>query len=201
MSATKFSFQGWGIVIYSTLVISVMFALILLIRGIDEQSMRVAIRATARTSCIIFVSAFAASGLQRIQSNKVTVWLVRNRRYLGISLAVSHAFHAIAIVGLIVVTSGSAYKSDPGGNLGYLFIIAMTVTSFNSTASWLGERAWKILHVVGMYYLWLAFTYAFSIKLEHSKFIYLPFLILLVLALIVRFIGRSRRRKIVSQSN
>ncbi len=64
----------------------------------------------------------------------------------------------------------------------------MTATSFERTTAWLNrlhQRAWKILHTVGMYYLWLAFTYAFSTNLAKSM-LYLPFVILLVLAMMLR---------------
>jgi hypothetical protein len=53
-------------------------ALILLFNGVDEESMRIAIRATARTSCILFVSAFLASSLRKIWSNKLSIWLQKN---------------------------------------------------------------------------------------------------------------------------
>jgi methionine sulfoxide reductase heme-binding subunit len=195
MKVTRLRFQKWKIVTYSTIAIAIMFALILLIHGIDEQGMRVEIRATARTSCILFVGTFIASALHRILSNRITTWLVKNRPYLGISFAISHVFHALAIIGLIVVTSGEAYKSDLGGNLGYLFIVAITATWFNPTASWMGERACQILQAVGMYYLWLAFTYAFSLKLDQSLFIYLPFFISLVLAMVLRLIALAIPRK------
>jgi hypothetical protein len=191
--------QKWEIVGFSTLAIATILALILLFNGVDEESMRIAIRATARTSCILFVSAFLASSLRKIWSNQLSIWLQKNRRYLGVSFAVSHGFHALAIIGLAIVTPHTAVHTDHGGNLGYLFIIAMTATSFDRTARLLSPNAWKILHTVGLYYLWLALTYAFSLRLidNRSMFIYLPFVMLLVLAMIVRIIASrvSRNKK------
>lgn len=75
-----------------------------------------------------------------------------------------------------------------GGNLGCLFIIAMTITSFPTPASVLGDRGWRILHTVGMYYLWLAFIYSFSKRLDESMLIYLPFISLLTIAIALRLI-------------
>jgi len=195
MTETKLRWQGWHIVGWSTLVIGIMFVLILLIHGINEQGMRVAIRATARTSCLLFLSAFVASTLRRIWSSKLTEWLRTNRRYLGVSFAVSHAYHALAIIGLAIATAEDAVQTDHGGNLGYFLIIAMTATSFRSTAAWLGHRAWQILHTVGMYYLWLAFTYAFSLRLNESILIYTPFVGLLILAMMLRLIALKFRRR------
>jgi len=50
MKGTKFAFEGWSIVGLSALIVGIMLAVIWLIHGVDEQGMRMAIRATARTS-------------------------------------------------------------------------------------------------------------------------------------------------------
>jgi hypothetical protein len=194
MLKTQLIPQKWTIVACSTLAIAAMLSLILLFNGIQEESMRIAIRATARTSCILFVSAFIASSLRKIWSSKLSTWLLKNRRYLGLSFAVSHGFHALAIIGLAIITPQDAVTTDHGGNLGYFFIIAMTATSFERTAKLLSPNAWKILHTVGMYYLWLALTYAFSMTLLEDKplYIYLPFITLLVLAMTIRLAPKTR---------
>ncbi len=59
----------------------------------------------------------------------------------------------------------------------------MTISSFSYPASFLGNRGWKILHTVGMYYLWLAFIVSFSKRLTESIVIYLPFVSLLIVAI------------------
>lgn len=92
---TIFPIRRWQIVKCSTILIAIALCLILLIKGINETSFRIAIRFTARTSCILFLLAFTASSLRRIQSNPLTNWLVTNRRYLGLSMAISHGFHAL----------------------------------------------------------------------------------------------------------
>jgi methionine sulfoxide reductase heme-binding subunit len=187
--------KGWNIVGWSTIAIAVIFALILIVHGINEQSMRMAIRLTARTSCVLFLLAFCASSLRRFKSNQLTQWLLRNRRYLGVSMAVSHGFHAIAIISVAMLSTGEITADNHGGNLGYLFIIAMTITSFRRPASLLGDRNWQILHTVGMYYLWLAFTVTFSEKLNESMFIYPLFVSLLIIAIALRLIVPIVSRK------
>lgn len=182
------NFQGWNLVRNSTIIIISLLILILIFHGFNEQSMRIAIRLTARTSCVLFLLAFSASSLRRIKSNKLTQWLLRNRRYLGLSMAVSHGFHAIAIIGVAMLSTGEIMTDNHGGNLGYLFIIAMTISSFSYPASFLGNRGWKILHTVGMYYLWLAFIVSFSKRLKESMVIYLPFVSLLIMAITLRLI-------------
>lgn len=180
--------QRWQIVQWSTIIIGTAFGLILIFQGVNEASWRMAIRLTARTSCILFLLAFCASALRRFKATKLTNWLLRNRRYLGLSMAVSHGFHAVAIAGVAILTSENMVRDNHGANLGYLFIILMTITSFERPAALLGRRNWRILHTVGMYYLWLSFTYAFSERLHESWLIYIPFVALLLLGLGLRLI-------------
>ena len=196
MKTMRYPLRRWNIVGWTTLIIAVIFLGILIVQGINEQSMRIAIRLTARTSCLLFVCAFIASPLRYFWSNKITKWLRVNRRYLGVAMAISHGFHAIAIIGLAILTADPSLSNNHGGNLGYFFIIAMTATSFPSTAALLGNQNWKILHTVGMYYLWLAFIYAFSHCLEESMLIYLPFVSLLAIALLLRLIMPLSKLKI-----
>jgi methionine sulfoxide reductase heme-binding subunit len=188
MKTNRLTPQGWNIVGYSASIVTLLLLLILVVHGIDEEAMRIAIRTTARTSCLLFICAFLASTLRQIKVARLTQWFVRNRRYLGLSLAVSHGFHALAIVGLALLAAEGTVSTDSGGNLGYFFIVAMTATSFPKTADFIGDRFWKILHTVGMYYLWLAFTYSFGHRLASgsSIAIYLPFTALLIVALILR---------------
>ena len=187
--------QKWQLVKYSTIFIASAFAFILLANGINESSFRIAIRFTARSSCILFLAAFCASSLRKLNPNTATNWLLSNRRYLGLSMAISHGFHAIAIAGVAILTSENMVRDNHGANLGYLFIILMTITSFKRPAAILGRRNWKILHTIGMYYLWLSFTVAFSERLHESWLFYLPVVTLLILALVLRLIPLRKKLK------
>lgn len=198
MKGTKFTLERWSIVGFSALTVGMMFAVILLIYGVDEPAMRVVIRSTARTSCILFLIAFVAAALCRLRSNKFTQWLLKNRRYFGLSVAVSHTYHAIAIGGLWWVTSGMSPQFEPLAILGYVFLFAMAVTSFDRPAAWIGKRAWKILHNAGMHYFWLAFTLEFGTKIFKSPIVYLPLTLLLVAAMILRLVSPRMQRKLVA---
>ena len=97
----------------------------------------------------------------------------------------------MAIIGLAILAYDPYLANSHGGNLGYFFIITMAFTSFKTTATFLGERGWKILHTVGMYYLWLAFIYTFSSRISESIAIYLPFILLLAVAMLFRLAALS----------
>jgi methionine sulfoxide reductase heme-binding subunit len=181
-----FPIQKWQIVQGSTLIIATVFALILLDQGLKEDSFRLLIRFTARSSCILFLLAFIASVGQKLKPSQVSQWLLQNRRYLGLSMAISHGFHAVAITGVAVLTSENMVRDNFSANLGYVFILLMVITSFQRPAAILGRRSWKILHTVGMYYLWLSFTVAFAQRLGESWLFYTPWVIVLICALILR---------------
>ena len=76
-----------------------MSVLILGLEGSGEAGLRMLMRATARTSLALFGAAFAASSLRSLWPTPATGWLLRQRRYLGLSFAFSHALHALAILG------------------------------------------------------------------------------------------------------
>jgi hypothetical protein len=198
MRGTKFALQGWQIVGFSALTVGTIVGVIWMFYGSDEQGMRMAIRATGRTSTILFLSAFVASSLRKLWSTPLSAWLLTNRRYLGISMAVSHTYHAIALFGLWVVTAGAAPSSNPLGTLGYLLLFAMTVTSFKRPAAWLGKRSWKILHTTGMHFFWLGLLFEYSANLPKSMLIYSPFVILLVLAMMLRLLASRKHKQVVA---
>lgn len=189
----RLTMQRWQLVKWSTIIIATVFALILLANGINETSYRIAIRFTARSSCSLFLLAFCASSLHKFSSTPLTNWMLRNRRYLGLSMAISHGFHALAIAGVAVLTSENMVRDNYGANLGYMFIILMTITSFKRPAAILGRRNWQTLHTVGMYYLWLSFVVAFGERLVESWLFYTPWVLILISALILRLTALTTR--------
>jgi methionine sulfoxide reductase heme-binding subunit len=192
--------QQWQIVSISTLILVLLMGSIAIVHGIDEASWRIAIRSTARTSAILFVIAFIASAIRKFYPGKIGNWLLKNRRYLGISFAISHAFHALTIVGLAMVAANSV-RNDAGAMLGYVFIILMTITSFDRPAQLLGYRSWKILHGTGAYYLWIAFVVAFSKRIPDNPGFYAPITVALVMALLLKIGAYWYRPKSIDLSD
>ncbi len=188
--------NGWPIVAWSTLAVTAIVAAILALVGTDEPGLRMAIRATARTSVVFFTLAFAASSLRRRWPNAVTAWLLRNRRQLGVSFASSHAIHLLAILALCGWTWSGLVERTPtvtlvGGGIAYVFIALMTATSFDATAAWLGPRRWRRLHTVGAYYNWAIFALNFFVLAFMSP-VYWPFAALLAGAMAVRLAAGRR---------
>src|SRR5258705_5730213 len=71
------------------------------------------------------------------------------------------------------------------GGFAYAFLAAMTATSFDRSAAWLGPRRWRRLHTTGAWVIWFVFTATF-LPLTFRSALYWPFALLLLAALAVR---------------
>lgn len=158
--------QGWRLFWLITAALAAMSAAMVAMYP-GEDGVRLVIRATARTSLVLFALAFSASALRRLWPGGFTTWLLRNRRYLGVSFAASHAIHLAAIIAFARIDPAEFGEISPVANrivagLAYVFIFAMAATSFDRMVVWLGARRWKLLHTVGAHYIWLIFLLSFA---------------------------------------
>ena len=92
--------NGWRLTGLLSLVLLAMSLALGTLHAWDMESVRLVIRATARTSLVLFVLAFTAGAMAQLAPGEVTRWQRRNRRYLGVSFAVSHFIHLAAILSL-----------------------------------------------------------------------------------------------------
>jgi sulfoxide reductase heme-binding subunit YedZ len=157
-------FDGWRLFALLSFTLLALSIWIAGMRQFEVDGVRMVIRFTARTSLLLFCLAFSAAALARLWPNAWTRWQRRNRRYLGVTFAASHAIHLFAIACFAVMdpvgyAASTTIASYIFGGIGYAFIIAMTATSFDRTAALLGTRAWRILHLTGGYYLLFQFTF------------------------------------------
>jgi len=190
-------FEGWRLFGLLTLTLIGLSLWIAAMRQLEVEGARMVIRFTARTSLLLFCLAFSAAALARLWPNAWTHWQRRNRRYLGVTFAASHAIHAIAITafamrdpaGFAAATSTVSYIF---GGIGYLVIIALTATSFDRSAAMLGGRAWRRLHLVGGYYLLLQFMVSFGKRIPDMP-LYALFLVPLAAVFAVRMFSMAAR--------
>ena len=191
-------FEGWRLFGLLTLVLIALSIWIAGMRHFEVEGVRMVIRFTARTSLLFFCLAFSAAALARLWPNAFTRWQRRNRRQLGVTFAASHALHAAAIFAFAKMdpaayAAATSLASYVFGGIGYAFILAMTVTSFDITAAALGPRAWRALHLVGGYYLLLQFTVSFGKRIPDMP-LYALFLIPLVTVFVLRMVAMASRR-------
>ena len=165
----------------------------------DVEGRRLVIRSTARTSLILFAMAFAASALVELAPSGFTRWQRRNRRYLGVSFAVSHGIHLVALIALAQTDAELFWALTNPANIvlagaAYVLLAAMTATSFDRTAAWLGPRKWRLLHLVGGWYIWISFAVAVGKRLPQGP-IYWAMMALVLAVGIVRLVAMSRRSR------
>jgi DMSO/TMAO reductase YedYZ heme-binding membrane subunit len=195
MSQRRSWFEGWRLLAALSLSLIVLSLWIVSMRQFEVESVRMVIRFTARSSLLLFCLAFSAAALARLWPNAWTRWQRRNRRYLGLSFAASHAIHAGAIVafagmdptGFAEATSAASYMF---GGMGYAFIIAMSATSFDRTAALLRPHAWRALHLTGGYYLWFQFMVSFGKRVPAMP-LYAAFLIPLIAVMTLRLVAMA----------
>ena len=199
-------FDGWRLFALLALTLLALSIWIAGMRGFEVDGVRMVIRFTARTSLALFCLAFAAAAMARMWPNGGTRWLRRNRRYLGVSFAASHAIHAVAIAAFAVMdpagyAAATSIASYIFGGIGYAFIIAMAVTSFDRTAATIGPRTWRILHTTGIYYLWFQFMVSFGMRIPQMPnyvWFLMPLIVVMVLRITAAILQRRRARVAVS---
>jgi methionine sulfoxide reductase heme-binding subunit len=160
-----------------------------------------ALRFTARTSFVLFTLAFTASALAKLWPGAMSFWLLRNRRYLGLAFAGSHAIHLAVILTFWNAGLSSYVWSLPLigfwiNVVGYIVIGAMALTSFDLTRRALGPAAWSMLHLAGGYYIWFAFAKSYLPRAFADPF-YWPFAGVLVAILVLRWRARTTRSAMV----
>lgn len=192
------AFGGWRLTGLLSLALLAMSAAAFAFQPDRTEAIRLVIRMTARTSLILFLLAFTASALVRFAPSAATRWVRANRRYIGVSFAVSHVIHLAAIVALsqvdpVLFDALTSPASFIGGGLGYLFILSMAATSFDRTARMIGPRAWRLLHLTGSWYVWIIFLNSNGGRALANP-AYIPPALLLLLAAGVRLAAARRKR-------
>jgi sulfoxide reductase heme-binding subunit YedZ len=191
--------NGWRLTGVLSLVLSAMALYLLNVEGWDAEGIRLVIRATARSSLVLFVLAFTATAMVELLPSAATRWQRSNRRFLGVSFAVSHLIHLIAVLALASIDQALFWKLTNISTIvlagtAYLFIAAMAATSFDRTAAWLGPRKWRLLHLLGGWYIWISFAVAVGKRVPIDR-LYWPMAALVLAAGAVRLVAMWRRNR------
>ena len=108
----------------------------------------------------------AASSIRLLFSGPFPVWWLRNRKYIGLVFAVAMAWQGLFI--FILSTFYRDYyfeqvyyfRDELEGSVGYIFLVAMVITSFQFARKRVNQMQWKLIQKGGVYFLW---AYAFSV--------------------------------------
>ena len=107
----------------------------------------------------------AISSVQTLFPGPFSMWLLRNRKYIGMCFAVVMAWQGLFIFIMsyffreYYFADVYFFRDELEGSIGYIFLPAMVVTSFEFGRKHLSPKQWKLLHKSGIYFLW---AYAFS---------------------------------------
>ncbi len=108
----------------------------------------------------------AISSLQLLFPGPIPAWLLRNRPYIGMCFATAMAWQGMFIF-IISFFFREYYfenvyllRDELEGTIGYIFLSAMVVTSFDFGRKHLTSKQWKLLHKSAIYFLW---AYPFSV--------------------------------------
>ena len=107
----------------------------------------------------------AISSIQILFPGHLSMWLMRNRKYIGLCFAVAMAWQGLFIFIMsyffhdYYFEQVYLFRDELEGSIGYIFLPAMVVTSFHFGRKHLSSKQWKLLHKSGIYFLW---AYPFS---------------------------------------
>jgi hypothetical protein len=189
--------EGWPLLGGLTLSLLLMTFFLLATTGFDADGSRMVIRATARTSAVLFGLAFIASALALFFRHVATAWLLRNRRYLGLSFGVSHTIHYFAVLGFMILDPGAFVAES--GELGpekiipVLMLVLLMGTAFDRTAAMLGPVHGKRLYLVGIYFFWIIFTVTFGVRAADSV-LHAGFTAFMLVIMMIRLTAIAVRR-------
>ena len=159
--------NGWRLF---AVIVAVITAFMLLRLGSTDfsspQDLSAMIQYSVRWAVPFIFLVIATSALFKLFPNHLTRWFFRNRRYLGLCFAVAMAWQGAFI--FIVSFSHSAHyygeiyllRDELEGSSGYLFLAAMTLTSFGFFRRRISAEQWRFLHLSGVIFLW---AYPFSV--------------------------------------
>ena len=146
--------------------------------------------------------AFVATALVQLFPSSFSAWLLRNRRYVGLSFAAGFGWQAVFILVLLVL-HGDYYATVLHDTaefisrmLSYLLLLALTVTSFFPVRRVMDPRHWRLLHLVGIWYFWAAIwvSYAETVMMGDARVIAIVFVVAGLIVLTLRCAAYLKKR-------
>ena len=148
--------------------------------------------------------AFVARPLVQLYPGSFSKWLLRNRRYIGLSFAAGFAWQAVFIAVLLALYPDYYWQVLHNTAdlilrmLSYLLLLALTVTSFFPVRRAMRPKDWRVLHLVGVWYFWAAIwvSYAEGLLSGDTRIIAIVYVVAGLVVLTVRLAAYLKNRSI-----
>ena len=161
----------------------------------DELTIRVAIRATARISFVLFLCAFLGNALYQLVPAVSTRWLKANKDQFTLGFAASHTVHLAFVLTLVAVIGREhAFKGTMvvAFTTGFLFIYALAAGVLFRRRPFVSSHLEALAH----YYLMALFAVSFTRHAIARPLFYTPFVLVAITALGVRIAAAIRSRRV-----
>jgi methionine sulfoxide reductase heme-binding subunit len=164
----------------------------------DNQTILLSLRVTARVSFAFFLCAFAGAALARLWPGEFTRWFDDKKRAWILSFATSHTVHLAFIILLARNLGGAQFVHNlgwhgiilGGSGLALLYALALAAAFPNSMKPLQSPR----FQAFAYYWIWIIFAFVFGGSVLKAWFY--PLLTLAaVAALAVRVIAARQARK------
>ena len=159
--------NGWGL--FSLISVPMCMIMVIEMMGTDMSTgpgVSSMIGFSVRWAVPFIYLVVAASSVQILFPGSFPRWWLRNRKYIGLCFAVAMAWQGLFIFIMSNFFREFYYadvyllRDELEGSIGYIFLPAMVLTSFNVGRKYLRATQWKLLHKSGIYFL---FAYPFSV--------------------------------------
>ncbi len=163
--------------------------------GWTEETVRLLVRLSARLSVLLFLVSFVAEAVRVFNGSQSVQRTAERTAEFFLAFTASHLYHLAVLVALAVWFPDPFVRETQaltviGGGLAYVFMVAI------AAAIVIRQRFPRgFLASVGVYYIWVVFTRAYSYRVDDSP-VYVLIFALLIVAFVVRLAAhwRSRRR-------
>ena len=166
---------------------------------LDETTIRVAIRTTARVSFVLFLCAFLGDALSRFWPIAATAWLKSNRGRFTLGFAASHTVHLGFILALIAALGREHLLNELGWGVVIAFTTGLLLIYGLAAAILLRHHTFWLtsphFQAFAHYFLMTLFAFAFVLSGLTRPLFYAPFVLAAVGALGVRITAAIRSRK------
>ncbi len=167
-SALKYkAINGWSLFLLVSIPMSIVNVIAMLGTDLSTgQGVSSMIGFSVRSAVPFIFLVVSISSIHTLFRGPIPMWLLRNRKYIGMCFATAMAWQGLFICMMSMFFRDYYYadiyllRDELEGSLGYLFLPAMVLTSFQFVRKHLTLKQWKLIHKTGIYFL---FAYAFSV--------------------------------------